>query len=103
PNDSSQTQFLTVLSYRDPQFLRSSWQWTSELIGERNTKTIDQFSVLRGSVGNGLALELIPHLKIGAELQVERSDVFNVKPQSFLDEDEGVSYTTALSPFAIFD
>ena len=58
---------------------------------------------MRGSVGNGLAFELIPHLKVGAELQVERSDVFNVKPQSFLDEDEGISYTTALSPFVLFD
>ena len=52
-----------------------------ELIGERSTKTIDQFSVLRGSVGNGVARDLLPRLKGGAELQVERADTFNVQPQ----------------------
>ena len=66
-----------------------TWQWTAELIGERSTKTIDQFSVLRGSFGNGFARDLLPRLKGGAELQLERADVFDVKPQSFLNEDRG--------------
>jgi outer membrane protein assembly factor BamA len=92
-----------VLAYRDPQIFHSRWQWTAELIGERSTKTIDQFSVLRGSVGNGLATDLLPRLKGGAELQVERADTFNVKPQSFLEEDQGISWTVALSPFLVFD
>ena len=35
PDDPSQTQFLVVLAYREPQFLRTPWQWTSELVGER--------------------------------------------------------------------
>lgn len=103
PDDPSQTQFLAVLAYRDPQFLHSGWQWTSELIGERSTRTIDQFSILRGSLGNGFVRELLPRLQGGAELQIERADTFDVKPQSFLDEDEGVSYTVALSPFLILD
>ena len=103
PDDLSQTQFLAALSYREPQFLHSSWQWTSELIGERSTKTIDQFSVLRGSWGNGFARDLLPRLKAGADLQLERADVFDVQPQSFLAVDEGVGYTSALSPFAVFD
>ena len=103
PDDPSQTQFLAVLAYRDPQIFHSRWQWTAELIGERSTKTIDQFSVLRGSVGNGLATDLLPRLKGGAELQVERADTFNVKPQSFLEEDQGISWTVALSPFLVLD
>ncbi len=103
PDDFSQTQFLIALSYREPQFLRSSWQWTSGLIGERSTKTIDQFSVLRGSWGNGFTRNLLPRLKAGADLQLERADVFDVQPQSFLAVDDGVGYTSALSPFAVFD
>ena len=103
PDDASQTQFLAILAYREPQFLGTPWQWTSELIGERSTRTIDQFSVLRGSLGNGFARDLTERLKGGAELQLERADTFNVKPTSFLNEDEGVSYTTALSPFLVYD
>lgn len=103
PNDASQTQFLTLLSYREPHFLDSSWQWTAALIGERSTKAIDQYSVLRGSLGNGLARALLPRLKVGAELQNEHADVFNVKPLTFQAVDEGASFTTALSPFLVFD
>jgi outer membrane protein insertion porin family len=103
PDDASQTQFLAILAYREPQFLGTPWQWTSEVIGERTTRTIDQFSVLRGSLGNGFARSLTGRLKGGAELQLERADTFDVKPTSFLDEDEGVSYTTALSPFLVYD
>jgi outer membrane protein insertion porin family len=103
PDDPSQTQFLAILGFREPHFLDSEWQWNSELIGERSTKTIDQFSVLRGSLGNGFTRDLLPRLKGGAELQVERADVFDVEPKSFLAVDEGVGYTTALSPFLIFD
>jgi outer membrane protein insertion porin family len=103
PDDPSQTQFLALLGYREPRLFHSDWQWNSELIGERSTKTIDQFSVLRGSWGNGLSRDLLPRLKGGAELQLERADVFNVEPKSFLSVDEGVGYTTALSPFAIYD
>jgi outer membrane protein insertion porin family len=103
PDDASQTQFLTTLSYRDPQFLRSSWLWTSALVGERSTKTIDQYSILRGSFVNVLSAEVIPRVKVGAELQVEYADTFNVKPISFREEDEGTSYTTAPSVFFVFD
>jgi outer membrane protein insertion porin family len=103
PDDASETQFLTILAYRDPQFLGTPWQWTSELIGERSTRTIDQFSVLRGSLGNGFARDLSERLTGGGELQLERADTFDVKPTSFREEDQGVSYTTALSPFLLYD
>lgn len=103
PDDASQTQFLAVLAYREPQFLRTSWQWNSELTGERTTRSIDQFSILRGSLGNAFSRDLLPRLNGGIALQLERADTFDVAPTSFLDEDEGVSYTTALSPFLIYD
>jgi len=103
PDDPSQTQFLAILGYREPFFLDTDWQWTSQLIGERSTKTIDQFSVERGTFGNGLTREFLPGLKGGAELQLEYADVFDVQPQSFLNEDAGVQYASALSPFLIYD
>jgi outer membrane protein insertion porin family len=103
PDDLEQTQFLALLGFREPQFLHTDWQWNSELIGERSTKTIDQFSVLRGSFGNGLTRDLLPRLRGGGELQLEYADVFNVQPKSFLSIDEGTAYTTAPSLFLIYD
>ena len=103
PDDASQTQFLAILGFREPLFLGTDWVWTSELIGERSTKSIDQFSVLRGSFANGVTRDFLPRLKGGAEVQIERADVFNVQPQSFLSEDESTQYTTAFSPFLIYD
>jgi len=103
PDDPSQTQFLALIGYRQPRFLDSDWQWNTELIGERSTKTIDQFDVLRGSLGNGVIRDLLPRLKFGIELQLEYADTFNVQPLPFRDEDEGVSYTSALSPSLTFD
>jgi outer membrane protein insertion porin family len=103
PDDASQTQFLGQLGYRQRRIFSTPWQWNAELIGERSTKTIDQFSVERGSLGNSLSRQVLKRLQIGGELQLEYADVFNVKPQSFLSEDEGVLYTTALSPFLVYD
>jgi len=103
PNDLDQTQFLALISFREPSFLGSAWQWNSELVGERSTKTINQYSILRGGFGNGLSRDLLPRLKGGIELQLEYADTFDVAPQSFLDEDEGDSFTTAISPFLIYD
>src|SRR5262249_36067321 len=62
PDDPSQTQFLGILGYREPLFLNTDWQWTSQLIGERSTKTIDQFSVERVSLGNAPTPHFLPPL-----------------------------------------
>jgi outer membrane protein insertion porin family len=40
---------------------------------------------------------------VGAELQLEYADVFDVEPVSFRSEDEGDSYTVAVSPFLVYD
>jgi len=103
PDDPSSTQFLVALGWRDPQFLRSAWVWNAELIGERTTRAIDQFSVVRGSLGNAFSRSLTRRLRVGAEVQVEYADVFNVEPLSFRAEDEGLSWTTAVSPFLLYD
>lgn len=103
PNDPSSTQFLALIGYRQPRIFGSEWQWNSELVGERSTRTIDQYDILRGSFGNGVVRDLLPRLKLGVELQVEYADTFNVRPVPFRAEDSGVSYTTALSPSLTFD
>lgn len=104
PNDLSQTQFLSIAGYREPQFLDSAWQWNSEVVGERNTKNINQYFILRGNVGSGLTRELMePRLKGGGEAQLQYADTFAVKPVSLRGVDAGDSYTTALSPFLVFD
>lgn len=103
PSDVSSSQYLAALSYRDPQVLRSRWQWNAELVGERSTRNIDQYSVQRGSLGNGLSRQILRRVQIGAELQVQYADVFDVQPNSFRSEDEGPSWTTAISPSILYD
>lgn len=103
PEDVSSSQYLAAIGYREPQFLRSAWQWNVELVGERSTRNIDQYSVHRGSLLNGFSRQILPRLQIGADLQVEYADVFDLQPKSFRDEDEGGSWTTAISPSLLYD
>ncbi|MBX3028034.1 outer membrane protein assembly factor BamA [bacterium] len=103
PEDVSQSQYVAALAYRDPQFLQSRWQWNVELIGQRSTRNIDQYSVTRGSLGNGFSRQILPRLQVAAEAQVEYADVFDLQPKSFQGEDEGPSWTTAISPSLLYD
>lgn len=103
PEDVSSSQYLAVLGYREPRFLRSDWQWKVELLGERSTRAIDQYKIQRGSLGNGFTRALLPRLQGGGEVQVEFANVFDVEPLAFRDQDEGDSWTTALSPFLLYD
>jgi outer membrane protein insertion porin family len=103
PHDLSSTQFLTVIGYREPQFQDTPWTLTLQLIGERSTKTIDQYDILRGSASGGFSRMLTPRLRFGLEVQFERDDVFNVTPSSFRLQDTGIFYTTAPSASFIYD
>jgi outer membrane protein insertion porin family len=103
PDDPSSTQFLSLIGYRQPRFLGTAWQWNTELLGVRSTKTIDQYDILLATLGNGVVRELLPGLKFGTEMTLERADVFDVKPQAFVDTDSGIQYTTALSPSLTYD
>ena len=103
PSDPSSSQYLAALGYRDPQFLRSRWQWNAELAAERSTRNIDQYSVQRVSLGNGLSRQLFRRVQVAGEVQVEYADVFDLQPKSFQGEDEGPAWTTALSPSLLYD
>jgi len=103
PTDVSSSQYLAALGYREPQFLRSRWTWNAELVGQRSTRNIDQFSVQRVGLGNGFTRQVFPRLQFAAEAQVEYADVFDVQPKSFIGEDEGSSWTTAFSPSLLYD
>lgn len=103
PTDPSSSQFLALIGYREPRFLDSPWAWNVELIGERSTKTINQYDVLSGNLANGFSRVLVPRLRVALDLQLERDDVFNVKPASFRPEDSGIFYTTALAPSLLYD
>lgn len=103
PSDVSQSQYVAALTYHDPQFLRSRWQWNVELIGQRSTRNIDQFSVQRAGLGSGFTRRLSRRLTFTADAQVEYADVFDVQPNAFRGEDEGPSWTTATSPSFLYD
>jgi len=103
PDDPGSSQYLAVLGYREPRFLSSDWQWKVELLGERSTRAIDQYSVQRTSLGTGFSRAFFKRLQTGAEAQVEYADVFDVQPLAFRSQDQGPSWTTAVSPFVLYD
>jgi outer membrane protein insertion porin family len=94
---------VAALTYHEPQFLRSRWQWNVELVGQRSTRNIDQFSVQRVGLGNGFTRHISRRLTFTADAQVEYADVFDVQPNAFRSEDEGPSWTTATSPSILYD
>jgi outer membrane protein insertion porin family len=103
PDDLTQSQYVAALAYREPQFLQSHWQWSAELVGQRSTRNIDQYSVHRVALGNGFTRQVLRRLQFSTEAQVEYADVFDLQPKSFAGEDEGSSWTTALSPSLLYD
>lgn len=103
PDDLTQSQYVAALGYREPQFLRSRWQWNAELVAQRSTRNIDQYSVERVSLGNGFSRQLLRRLQVAADAQIEYADVFDLQPKSFQSEDDGPSWTTAISPSLLYD
>ena len=49
------------------------------------------------------AASCCPRLQFAGDLQVEYADVFDLQPKSFQGEDEGPSWTTAISPSLLYD
>ncbi len=104
PTQFVPNQYLANLGFREPRLLDSMWRFQSNLIAERSTRTVDQFSIQRVSLINGVDRQLRPRLEGGLEVQVEQSDVFDVASDAVLSaEDEGALRTVAVTPFLAYE
>jgi len=104
PGDWAPSQYLGTLGYAEPRVLGSPWTFRSSLSGERSTRSVDEFSIERVSLVSSVDRPIVARLRSGFEVEVDRSDVFDVAPDAVLTpEDEGVTHTVAVSPFLVYE
>lgn len=104
PPDFVPDQYLARLGFQAPYVRGSKWRYTGNLLGERSTRDVDKFHIERVDLLNGIDRPLWPKVTGGMEADIEQANVFDVKSDAILsDDDEGPLTTVALGPFLIYD
>ena len=105
PSSFSPNEYLGVLGYRDPRLQDSLWALRTDLIAQRSTRSIDQFSVERFALVPALDYPIRPGLRVGSELVIEQSQVFDVASDvlAFNPSDQGRLRTIGLGPFIVYE
>ncbi|HVM97531.1 MAG TPA: outer membrane protein assembly factor BamA [Candidatus Acidoferrales bacterium] len=98
-------EYLANLGYREPRLFNSRWDLRANLIAQRATRSIDEFSVERYAFVPAVERYLRPGLQVGLEMQFEDARVFDVKPDvlAFNPRDEGKLRSISVGPFLIYD
>jgi outer membrane protein insertion porin family len=98
-------EYLGNLTFREPRILSSAWALRSNLIAQRATRRVDQFSIERFAFVPAIERTLLPGLQVGVEAQLEHANVFDLEPDvlAFNPRDEGVLMTVSLGPFVVYD
>jgi outer membrane protein insertion porin family len=105
PQEAKPSEYLGNLGFRAPRVGSTLWAFRSNLIAQRSTRSIDQFSLERFAVIPAIERTLLPGLQAGLEFQAEQSQVFDVEPDvlAFNPRDAGRLRTVSLGPFAVYD
>jgi len=105
PGNGSFNDYLGNLGFREPRLDDTKWTFRTNLVAQRSTRSIDQYSVERYALIPAVERFLAPGFQIGAELQFEHSYVFDVQPDvlAFNPRDAGDLWTVSLGPFLIYD
>ncbi len=105
PQDAGPNQYLGNLGFREPRLGTTLWTFRTNLLAQRSTRSIDQFSLERFALVPAIERTLLPGLQAGLEFQAEQSQVFDVKPDvlAFNPRDAGRLRTFSLGPFAVYD
>src|SRR5579862_131838 len=105
PGSASFNDYIGNLGFREPRLDSTLWTFRANLLAQRSTQSIDEFSLERYALIPAIERTLSPGFTIGSEVQFEHSNVFDVKPDvlAFNPSDEGELWTVSLGPFAIYD
>jgi outer membrane protein insertion porin family len=105
PGDLTPNEYLGNLGFRERQLIGTKWTFRSNLIGQRSTRSVDQFSLERFALISALERTVLPGLQVGVETQIEQAQVFNLAPDvvHFNGRDQGRLRTMGVGPFAIYD
>jgi outer membrane protein insertion porin family len=97
-------EYLVTFAGREPHIINLGFDLRANLIAQRSTREIDEFSIERFSVAAGPEREFLTGLRLGALLEIDRSRVFDVAPDAILTGlDEGTLRTVSVNPFLIYD
>jgi outer membrane protein insertion porin family len=106
PGDSAPNEYIGNLGFREPRLGTSKWLLRANLIAQRSTRSVDQFSLERFAFIPAIERSVwVEQLRAGLEPQVEQSQVFDVKSDvlAFNPRDAGRLRTISVSPFAVYD
>ncbi|GBD27675.1 Outer membrane protein assembly factor BamA [bacterium HR30] len=98
-------EYLLDLGFRDPQFWETSWAFRVNAIGQRATRSVDQFSIERLALVPAIERRWRPALLTGLEMQIEQARVFDLRPdaRAFNPGDEGQLTTGSVGPFVVYE
>lgn len=104
PGDSDEpTQYLATAEFVEPRLRDGPWTFQVNVLGELNTRTVDQYNIERYSVASGFSRKFFEDVHVGGDVQVERARVFDVLPVPFRERDAQQAWTTSLIPFLVYD
>lgn len=105
PGDLTPNEYLGNLAFREPRLDGTAWTFRSNLIAQRSTRTVDQFSLQRFAFIPALERRIFPELQVGVEAEIEQANVFDLEPDvaHFNPRDEGNLRTISVGPFAVYD
>jgi len=105
PGDSAPNEYVGTLGFREPRLGNTKWRLRMDLLAQRSTRSVDQFSLERFAFIPAIERTILPGLEAGFETQVEQAHVFDVKPDvlAFNPRDEGDLRTISVGPFAVYD
>jgi outer membrane protein insertion porin family len=105
PGDLTPNEYLGNLEFREPRLDGTGWTFRSNLIGQRSTRSVDQFSIERFALIPALERTLLPGLQVGVATQIEQAQVFDLDSDvaNFNPRDQGRLQTISVGPFAVYD
>ena len=105
PSKVQPDEYLGNLGVVDPRLADTRWAVRANVIMQRATRSVDQFSIERLAFVPAIERPLLPRLTVGFEVQAEAARIFDVKRDVlvFNPRDEGHLVTIGAGPFAVYD
>jgi outer membrane protein insertion porin family len=105
PGDLLPNEYLANLGFREPRLGDTLWTFRANLIAQRSTRRVDQFSLDRFALIPAIERTIIPGLQAGVDMQLEQAQVFGLFEDvvAFNPRDVGRLRTISVGPFAVYD
>lgn len=105
PSKVQPDEYVGNLGVLDPRVADTRWAVRANLIVQRATRSLDQFSIERLAFVPAIERPLLRGLTVGFEAQAETAQIFDVKRDVlvFNPRDDGHLVTIGAGPFAVYD